>query len=77
MPHNDIYCVWRRSDNYISASAADRAPRGWTYIDRDTKERVTVTFEELLVTSDWQAAVIRIKAERVADEMNGIKPAWE
>lgn len=74
--YEPVYTVWRRSDNYVDASATNGPPRGWTFRDMDTKNLVIVSFEELLVTADWPAAAIRIKAERVADEMNGIMPAW-
>ena len=57
-----VYTVWRRHpDGYVNADAGPgSAPRGWNEI----------TFEVLLVTDEWIAAHARIRAERVADEMN-------
>ena len=72
--YTPVYTVWRRSDDgYVTASASNSggAPHSTTRRDAETGELVTVTFEVLLVTKDWAAAHARIRAERVADEMNG------
>lgn len=65
------YVVWRRQpDGHVDATVGPGLPKGWTYRDLDNPgEVVTVTFDELLVTTDWGAAHARIRAERVADEM--------
>jgi hypothetical protein len=81
VPYEPTYCVWRRSDGYVDASAGSSVPRGWTFRgwtfrEQKTGALVTVTFEELLVTKDWRGASARIRAERVADEMNGVTLAW-
>lgn len=67
MAANSTFVVWRRQpDGLVSATCGQ--PRGWHYRDGDTL--VQVTFDELLVTDDWPAARTRIKAERIAAQMN-------
>jgi hypothetical protein len=56
------YFVWRRGDGYV----------GWTtYAPHNRPELGPLeTFEPLLGTKDWKAALSRINAERVAQAIN-------
>lgn len=69
MAANSTFVVWRRQpDGLVSATCGQ--PRGWSHRDRDGDTLVQVAFDELLVTDDWPAARTRIKAERIAAQMN-------
>lgn len=59
---NSLYCVWRRSDGYVSVSAGHMPPP-------PDSGQLRFTFEKLFV-ADWPATQSRVRAERVAAIMN-------
>jgi hypothetical protein len=61
---------WWTQEELASFTPRPWVPGGWTHPGPDGS-LVAVTFELLLWTTDWEAARLRISAERKAEELFG------